>query len=146
MRNLTAVGKFLTLMVIISSVVGCSNHNTAYQTSTIQNSVSGPYTASGSAITLGYNLLNDKYYSLTDVQKQKQTMAVYSALESDYGQIFHWYESNAKGGVKAVHGYPMGSGFCRVLYSTIVKNGKQRSFEETACKEAGHDGWRFIYS
>lgn len=143
MKNLTAVGKFLTLMGILVSVTGC---NTAYQTSSIQNSVNGPYTSTSSVVTLGYNLLNDKYYSLTDIQKQKQTMAVYSALESDYGQVFHWYESNAKGGVKAVHGYPMGSGFCRVLYSTIVKNGKQRSFEETACKEAGHDGWRFIYS
>ncbi len=141
MKNLTVVGKFLTSMALLISLGACQ---TAYQTSSIQNTVSGPYTASGSIVTLGLNLLNDKYYTLTREEKQKQTAAVYSALESDYGKVFAWYGQYARGGAKAVHGYPQGSGFCKVVYSTIVKNGKKRNFEETACKEAGHEGWRFV--
>ena len=141
-RNLTVVGKFLTLTVILSSLVACGT--TPYQTSSIQGAVSGPYSNVTSSVSLAYNFLNDRHYRLTDQQKQKQTMAVYSALESEYGVLHQWYEANAMGGVKAVHGYPQGSGFCKVLYSTVVVDNKQRSFDETACKEAGHEGWRFI--
>ena len=69
MKNLTVVGKFLTSMALLISLGACQ---TAYQTSSIQNTVSGPYTASGSIVTLGLNLLNDKYYTLTREEKQKQ--------------------------------------------------------------------------
>mgnify|MGYP003319401949 CR=1 FL=1 len=52
-KNLTVVGKFLTSMALLISLGACQ---TAYQTSSIQNTVSGPYTASGSIVTLGLNL------------------------------------------------------------------------------------------
>tara|TARA_R110000851_G_scaffold271118_1_gene423695 strand:- start:380 stop:976 length:597 start_codon:yes stop_codon:yes gene_type:complete len=142
-RNLTVVGKFLTLMVILGSISACSS-TTPYQTASVQQSVSGPYNSVNSSVTLAFNLMRDYYGRLTTAQKQKQSGAVYSALEGEYGVVHQWYDSNAMGAVKAVHGYPQGSGFCKVIYSTIVVDNKQRSFDETACKEAGHDGWRFI--
>tara|TARA_B100000780_G_C21114367_1_gene450679 strand:- start:1497 stop:2087 length:591 start_codon:yes stop_codon:yes gene_type:complete len=141
-KNLMAVGKFLTLMATLGSLVACGA--TPYQTSSVQGAVSGPYANVNSSVALAYNFIQDRHYSLNPQQKQKQTMAVYSALESEYGVLHQWYEANAMGGVKAVHGYPQGSGFCKVLYSTVVVDNKQRNFDETACKEAGHDGWRFI--
>ena len=142
-KNLMAVEKFLTLMATLGSLGACST-SSPYQTSSVQGAVSGPYGNVNSSVTLAYNFIQDRHYSLNPQQKQKQTMAVYSALEGKYGETFQWYEQNAMGGVKAVHGYPQGSGFCRVLYSTVVVDNKQRSFDETACKEAGHEGWRFI--
>lgn len=143
MRNLTAVGKFLTLMVVLGSITACST-NTPYQSASVTNSVVGPYGHSQSIVYYGYKYYQDVNYRLDDVQKAKQTGAVYSALEGEYGIVYKWFYNDAMGASKAVHGYPQGSGFCKVVYSYIVVRDKQKSFEETACKEEGHRGWRFI--
>jgi surface antigen len=84
-------------------------------------------------------------YGLDTQQKQKQTGAFYTALESDYGKVISWYERDAKGHVKAVHGYPQGSGFCRVIYSLVTVKGRSRHFEETVCKKHYEDTrWHFV--
>jgi len=103
------------------------------------------YHSPTSSVALVYNYFQHKNYSLSKQQQSKQTTAVYAALESEYGQKFNWYEKNAKGTVKAVHGYPQGSGFCKVIYSSITVNYNTKNFEETACQESGHNGWRFVY-
>lgn len=137
------LGKFLTLTALLGSLSACGT--SMYQESkSVTSSASANYGPVGDIFTLGYRIGKDQYYTLNESQKRKQTHAVYSALENDYGKEFYWYENDAKGVVKAVHGYPMGSGFCRVVYSMIEKRGAQRTFDETACKEAGHNGWRFI--
>ena len=67
-------------------------------------------------------------------------------IETDNSILLHdpWFEGNAFGAAKAVHGYPQGSGFCKVIYTTVKVNNRQRAYEDTACKEAGHEGWRFV--
>lgn len=142
MKSSTVLARLLILTVTLGSVVGCKS--TPYQSQSVrQPSVVGQTTASDVVNSVSFAFINNRY-SLTEVQKQKQNAAVYSALESDYGQVFNWYERDAMGAVKAVHGYPQGSGFCRVIYSLITVKGRSRHFEETACKESGHIGWRFI--
>lgn len=139
----TVAVKYLILMVLLGSIAGCSSQS-AYQSRTTTQTVGGPYNNHGSAYILAYNVAMDYGYKLDRNQKRKQTHAVYTALESEYGQEFKWYDGNAFGIVKAVHGYPQGSGFCKVIYTTLVKKQVVRNFEETACKESGHPGWRFI--
>jgi surface antigen len=92
-----------------------------------------------------YNLGKYNYFSLTKAQKQKQNAAVHAALSSDYGVVHEWYEHDARGAVKAVHGYPINSGYCRVIYSQVQVKGKSRHFEETACQSSGTlNQWRFV--
>ena len=143
MRNLTAVGKFLTLTVLLGSLGACSTTTPYQQSKSISHSAEMNYT-NGGVVSTVINLSKYQWFRLTDEQKRKQSGAVHAALESEYGKVYNWFESTAKGSVKAVHGYPMSSGFCKVIYSTITVKGKTRNFEETACQDVGHNGWRFI--
>ena len=143
MKNLMAVGKSLILTVTFVSLVGCAGHS-VNQSASVTNSVTGPYHAAVSSADLLWQFTQDFNYRLNDKQKSKQTHAVYAALESDYGMVYKWFEGDAMGAAKAVHGYPQGSGFCKVVYTTVAVKNRQRSFEDTACKEEGHDGWRFV--
>jgi surface antigen len=140
-KSLTVLGKLLILTATVLSA-GCAT-NSPYQSASTKFAVTELERSSGS-VTFGLNLY--KWYSqkLNDSQAQKQTMAVHNALESDYGTVYNWYDGNAKGSVKAVHGYPQGSGFCRVVFSEVTVGYETRSFQETACKETGHPGWRFV--
>lgn len=143
MRNLTAVGKFLILTVLLGSITACSS-NSPYQSSSVYAPVVSPYDSSTASLYLAYKQVLESNYRLDNEQKNKQTGAVYSALDSEYGVVYKWFHGDAMGAVKAVHGYPQGSGYCKVIYSTVIIRDKQRNFEETACKEEGHQGWRFI--
>lgn len=138
---MTALAKLLTLTVMLGSVTACSY--TPYQSQSVkQPAVRGQVTPSDVVNTLQLAYINTRF-GLDDVQKRKQTAALYSALEAEYGQEFFWYERDARGVVKAVHGYPMGAGFCRVVMSYIEVKGKGREFTETACRSVEYDGWRF---
>jgi surface antigen len=142
-KNQTALGKFLTLTVLLGSLGACASHS-PYTSNSVNYA---PVHSNVPGHQLGIILYNLGKYSslrLSPEQKQKQTTAVYSALEGEYGDVYNWYEHTAMGSVKAVHGYPQGSGYCKVIYSTVTNKGSSRNFTETACKEAGHDGWRFI--
>ncbi len=135
MRNLTAVGKFLTLAVLLGSITACGT--LPQQSGSIERSTNVDYhDGLGSYITV-LNLFKWQRYSLNDRQKQKQNAAVQAALQSDYGVVYNWYETDAMGSVKAVHGYPINSGVCRVIYTNITVKGKSRHFEETACQSSG---------
>lgn len=142
MINLMAPLKLLTLTVTLGSTVACTAN--PYQSQSIRkpavvsNNTTGSY-----ALYAAENLFNTIKYGLDRVQKEKQSAAVFSALNGEYGQIFQWYERDAMGTVKAVHGYPQGSGFCKVVYSQIIVKGRTKHFEETACRKVGYEGWRF---
>lgn len=139
-----ALMKSLTLTAALVSVTACST-SSPYQSQSISSpAVINSDTSASAAVYAVENAFISWRYGLDETQKAKQTAAVYSALESDYGKVFHWYERDAKGSAKAVHGYPQGSGFCRVVYSQIVVKGRERHFEETACKKVGLTGWRFL--
>jgi surface antigen len=143
-KNLTAVGKSLILTVTLGSLIGCASQP-MQQSESIRRSVAIHTTgASINALDLIFGIAKYDYFSLTENQKRQQNAAVYAALESDYGVTYDWYDRNARGAVKAVHGYPIQSGTCRVIYSMIQVKGKERHFEETACTSSGHKGWRFI--
>jgi surface antigen len=142
-KNLTAVGKFLTLTVLLGSLIGCGS--LPQQSESVQRSASVDFYQGTSSLLFALNLLEWSSYSLNDEQKRKQNSAVYAALESDYGVVYNWYEDDARGSVKAVHGYPINSGNCRVIYTLIEVKGKSRHFEETACQSSGtQNKWRWV--
>ena len=143
MRNLTALGKFLTLTVLLGSLTACGN--LPQQSESISRSANTSYYSPTSSFLFAMNVLNWQSHTLSDEQKRKQNSAVYAALESDYGTVYNWYEHDARGSVKAVHGYPISSGYCRVIYSLIEVKGKSRHFEETACQSSGtQNQWRWV--
>lgn len=128
---------------MLGSLIGCAGYP-MQNSDSIRRGTAAHYEPGLNSVNLAINLWKWNAYSLTGDQKKKQNAAVYAALESDYGVVYNWYEDTAKGSVKAVHGYPINSGFCRVIYSMIEVKGRQRHFEETACQSTGHDGWRFV--
>jgi surface antigen len=143
-KNLMALGKSLILMVTLGSLVGCASQP-MQQSESIQRSAAVHNSGSGLGIFgVIYGMAKYDYFSLTRDQKQKQNAAVHAALESDYGVVYEWFDGDARGAVKAVHGYPIQSGTCRVIFSMIQVKGRERHFEETACMSTGHRGWRFI--
>lgn len=143
MKNLTALGKFLTLTVLLGSITACGH--LPQQSESIQRSAKTHYSPGFSSITFALDLLDWSTHTLTDEQKRKQNSAVHAALESDYGVVYNWYQDDARGSVKAVHGYPISSGYCRVIYSLIEIKGKSRHFEETACQSSGtQNEWRWV--
>ena len=143
MRNLTVVGKFLTLMVLLGSITACGS--LPQQSQSIQRSASADFHQGTSSLLFALNMLEWSRYSLNAEQKRKQSSAVYAALESDYGTTYKWFEDDAKGSVKAVHGYPINSGNCRVIYTLIEVKGKSRHFEETACQSSGtQNKWQWV--
>jgi surface antigen len=142
-RNLTVLGKYLTLTVLLGSLIGCGH--LPQQSESIQRSASVDYYQGTSSLLFALNLLEWSSHTLNDEQKRKQNSAVHAALESDYGTVYNWYEHDARGSVKAVHGYPINSGYCRVIYSLIEVKGKSRHFEETACQSSGtQNKWQWV--
>lgn len=145
MKNWTAVGKLLILTATLASLAACSHTQPLQQSESINRSAAANVHASSSMLEMLYNLGKYNYFSLTKAQKQKQNAAVHAALSSDYGVVHEWYEHDARGAVKAVHGYPINSGYCRVIYSQVQVKGKSRHFEETACQSSGTlNQWRFV--
>ena len=143
MRNLTVVGKFLILTALLGSVTACGT--LPQQSQSIERSASVDFYQGTSSLLFTLNMLEWTRYSLNAEQKRKQSSAVHAALESDYGTTYNWYEEDAKGSVKAVHGYPINSGNCRVIYTLIEVRGKSRHFEETACQSSGtQNKWQFV--
>jgi surface antigen len=143
-KSLTVLSRLLILTATLGSIAACSS-TTPYQSSSIERPVVTP-THSGSLIVDAVNeLYLTSLYGLNDTQKQKQTAAVHTALETDFGKVVHWYERDAMGAVKAVHGYPQGRGYCRVLYSLITVKGRSRELTETACrKDYERSEWYFV--
>lgn len=144
MRNLTEVLRSLILTATIVSVSACSS--TPYQTRAVElPTVKSPTGGVSTMVDVVNGLYISSKYGLSQHQKQKQTGAFYTALDSDYGKVISWYERDAKGHVKAVHGYPQGRGFCRVVYSLVTVKGRSRHFEETACKKHNDDlRWHIV--
>lgn len=142
MKNLTALGKLLTLTAIVTSVGACSTLQHRFPVEQ-QGGVTATLNSSG---TYGGFSIAGKYnvWTLTAEQKRKQTAAVYAALDDDYGVEYKWFEHDAKGIVKAVHGYPYrnGASYCRVIYSYVEVRGRSIHTEETACNNTGQ--WRFL--
>jgi surface antigen len=140
---LTVVGKFLILTALLISITACGT--LPQQSESINRSAKANYSPGASSLTFVIDVLDWSRHTLTDEQKRKQNSAVHAALESDYGIVYNWYEDTAKGSVKAVHGYPISSGYCRVIYSMITVKGKSRHFEETACQSSGtQNEWRWV--
>ena len=143
------VGKSLILAIIITSLAGCGiTHKREYydSASTRLPAVSGYHDTSTVYAAL-LNFSKYKYYGLTEEDRQKQQESVFFALNNlDNGQVVSWHnETNSTfGQVKAVASFPQGSGYCRIIFTQISKENKIRDFRETACRESGFDGWRFV--
>jgi len=142
-KRLAVLPKLLILTAIIGSLTACGT-TSPYQSESLRKPATtrnaSPSLLVGAFETAFINLR----YGLSEEQKSMHTAAVYTALESDYGKVINWYGGDAKGAVKAVHGYPQGGGYCRVVISQITVKDKSRDFKETACTNTDIDGWRFI--
>ena len=130
-------------MALLGSLTACGT--LPQQSESVQRSASVDFYQATSSVLFTMNLIEWSRYSLSAEQKRKQTSAVYAALESDYGTTYRWFEDDANGSVKAVHGYPINSGYCRVVYTLIEVKGKSRHFEETACQSSGtQNKWQWV--
>lgn len=132
---------------MLGSLTACGSTKTSpYQSRTIsQPVVKGPNAGVGLLLGAISNAYISSTYGLDDAQKHQQSSAVYAALESEYGKVVSWYDRDAMGHVKAVHGYPQGRGYCRVIYSAVTVRGRTREFTETACQNYYDSrGWKFV--
>jgi surface antigen len=136
--------RLLILMVMLGSLTACKT--TPYNSQSIREPVvKGPNSGVGLFASAIGNAYVASVYGLDDVQKAQQNAAVYTALESDYGQVVSWYDRDSMGHVKAVHGYPQGRGYCKVIFSAVTVRGRTKQFEETACQNHYDSrGWKFV--
>lgn len=137
------VGKLLTLGILISALTGCGTTQT-YTSYSVKSSASTGYTTPNSSVTTIANLFQWKMYKLPHQDQVKQEQAVFFALDTlDEGEVTEWFGNNSSGKVSVMMSYPMGSGYCRVLFTQINYKGKTRNFKETACKN-GSPNWQFV--
>jgi surface antigen len=141
----------ILLLALISLLGACSSTGSrveTYNTSNSTNSsVQSTYQPSNGYVGVLVNLTKWHWYRLPAEDRMKQEQAVYFALDNnENGQQTGWYnnQTGTNGEVHIASTYPMGSGYCRTLVSKLNYKGKTRYFKETACRESGHEGWRFI--
>ncbi len=140
----------LCSLLIITSLTACTSGGSkrTYDTSTSTvSSVQSTYQPADSYVGLIANFTKWQWYRLPDEDRQQQEQAIYFALDNiDNGESSNWYNNNTgtTGTITVMSTFPMGSGYCRTVLSRLQYKGKMRDFKETACKETGHRGWRFI--
>ena len=141
----------ILLSLLISLTVGCSSTGDtvkSYSTShSTISSVQSAYQPANSYVGIIANFTQWQWYRLPDGDRKSQEQAMFFALDNvDNGHSSSWYnnETGTNGTVMVVSTYPMGSGYCRVVLSRLNYKGKMRDFKETACKESGHEKWRFL--
>tara|TARA_B100000035_G_scaffold35136_1_gene26581 strand:- start:791 stop:1213 length:423 start_codon:yes stop_codon:yes gene_type:complete len=139
------------LLLALFSILGACSSTTGVQTynttDTTTSSVQSTYQPSNGYVGVVVNLTKWHWYRLPAEDRLKQEQAVYFALDNvENGDGTSWYNNNtgSNGEVIIVSTYPMGSGYCRTMLSKLNYKGKLRHFKETACRETGHDGWRFL--
>ena len=134
----------ISILGACSSTSGVQTYNT---TDTTTSSVQSTYQPANGYVGVVVNLTKWHWYRLPAEDRMKQEQAVYFALDNvENGDGTSWYNNNtgSNGEVIVVSTYPMGSGYCRVMLSKLNYKGKLRHFKETACRETGHEGWRFL--
>ena len=140
----------ILLLALISILGACSSSSgvqTYNTTDTTTSSVQSTYQPANGYVGVVVNLTKWHWYRLPAEDRMKQEQAVYFALDNvENGDGTSWYNNNtgSNGEVIVVSTYPMGSGYCRVMLSKLNYKGKLRHFKETACRETGHEGWRFL--
>jgi surface antigen len=137
----------LALISILGACSSTSNVQTYNTTDTTTSSVQSTYQPANGYVGIVVNLTKWHWYRLPAEDRMKQEQAVYFALDNvENGDGTSWYNNNtgSNGEVIVVSTYPMGSGYCRVMLSKLNYKGKLRHFKETACRETGHEGWRFL--
>jgi len=140
----------ILLLALISTLGACSSTSgvqTYNTTDTTTSSVQSTYQPANGYVGVVVNLTKWHWYRLPAEDRMKQEQAVYFALDNvENGDGTSWYNNNtgSNGEVIVVSTYPMGSGYCRVMLSKLNYKGKLRHFKETACRETGHEGWRFL--
>lgn len=140
----------LCSLLIIISLTGCmgSGANRTYDTSTSTiSSVQSTYQPANSYVSIIANFAKWQWHRLPEEDRRQQEQALFFALDNvENGQSSNWYNNNTgtNGKIMVMSTFPMGSGYCRTVISRLQHKGKMRDFKETACKETGHTGWRFV--
>ena len=141
----------ILLSLLISFLTACSSTGeklTSYTNSTsTTSSVQSTYQPNDSYVSVIVNFTKWHWYRLPDEDRQAQEQAMYFALDNiENGETTSWYnnDTGTNGTVLVLSTYPQGSGYCRIVVSRLNYKGKMRDFKETACRETGHQGWRFL--
>ena len=141
----------ILLSLLFSLITACSSTGdkvTSYSDShSTTSSVQSTYQPNDSYVGIIVNFTKWHWYKLPDADRQAQEQAMYFALDNvDNGESTSWYNNNTgtNGTVLVLSSYPQGSGYCRVVVSRLNYKNKMRDFKETACRETGHPGWRFV--
>jgi len=141
----------ILLSLLFSWLTACSSTGekiTSYSDShSTTSSVQSTYQPNNNYVGLIVNFTKWHWYRLPEEDQRAQEQAMYFALDNvDNGDSTSWYnnDTGTNGTVMVVSTYPQGSGYCRVVISRLTYKNKIRDFKETACKETGHLGWRFV--
>mgnify|MGYP001231313068 FL=1 len=140
----------ILLSLLISFITGCSSTGEVKSYSTSNSTISSvqsTYQPANSYVGIIANFTQWQWYRLPLEDRKSQEEAMYFALNNvDNGESTSWYNNSTgtNGRVLVLSSYPAGSGYCRVVISRLNYKGKMRDFKETACKEMGHENWRFI--
>lgn len=138
------VGKLLTVCILTNLLVACASTQETYISHSVNSSANDSYQSNKSSINVVANLFQWKMNKLPYTDQVKQEQAVFFALDnSNEGEVIEWFGDNSSGKVSVVMSYPMGSGYCRVIFSQINYKNKSRDFKETACRNGSVD-WKFI--
>ena len=137
----------LALFSILGACSSTKNVQTYNTSDTTTSSVQSTYQPSSGYVGIIVNLTKWHWYRLPAEDRMKQEQAIYFALDNnETGQAPSWYnnDTGTNGEVFVASTYPMGSGYCRTVLSKLNYKGKLRHFKEVACRETGHEGWRFV--
>ena len=133
-----ASGFLLTLIFLTS---GCATHEPYYGEMSTANSYNKPNSITDVAV----NLIKFNAYSVPYEGRQKHEQCVYFALdELNIGENCEWATRHALGNVQIISHYPVGSGYCTMLLSSVKYKGNSKVWRETACINGTGNNWKFI--
>ena len=138
MIKLQASGFLLTLVFLIS---GCSTHTPYYG----EMSTATSYNKTSSVADVAVNIMKHNAYSVPYEGRLKHEQCVYFSLdELNIGENCEWATRNALGNVQVISHYPVGSGYCTTLLSSVRYKGNSKVWRETACTSGTGNNWKFI--
>lgn len=137
MTNLQVSGFLLILTLAIS---GCSSSPYYGEMSTANN-----YSQPKSIGTIMYNIAKHNAYSVPVEGRLKHEQCVYFALdELNIGEHCEWATRHAMGNVQVVNHYVAGSGYCTIIFNSVIYKGQTKGWKNTACVNEGRNtNWKF---
>ena len=128
---LTAVGKYLTLILFSTSI-----HAGSLSDPSFFQYESGSFTNRVGAIAFGW------FKRLDDNEKHAYYSAInHAVFYADNGEQVNWSQGKAWGLAMPVVSWSTGAGYCRKVHIQASKYNVTKTMSRTACYQNGTDNW-----